>query len=910
MRISLTEQTVSLDEVIVTGTAGGQARRELGNAVSTINAAQVTETAPINNLQQLLNGRAPGVFVQPASGAVGSGARVRIRGASSFALGNEPLIYVDGVRVNNAPSSGPDNQGFGSRAISRMNDFNPEDIESIEIIKGPAAATLYGTEASNGVIQIITKKGTAGRPRWNLTIRHGANFLRNPEGRFETNWQAVPRQGSPGVLDTVSIDIIELENARGTPVFRTGVLQEYDLNVGGGSDFIRYYAGAGFEHSQGAEPSNWMKKSSARVNVTVTPSPKLNVNANLGYATGPTHLSAEAGYGGRIWSVVLADARKLRLANGQPDLRRGMHSGLPEHYDAFYRFWQEVARFTGSAQVNHQPTSWFRHRLAVGTDRTREDDHVLYPRSDDSLGKVIFGSELLGWREVNNRSITFTTLDYSGNLTHDFGAIRSTTSFGTQYYQTLTGFHYSWGSEFSAPGLTALSATNEARRGTRQDLEEDVTLGFFGQQQFGWRERLFLTAGLRADDNSAFGQNFDRVYYPKYSLSWVVSDEPFWRLAAIDALKLRAAYGESGKQPVTFAALRTYAPATGPNDVSAVTPQFLGNAELGPERGKEIEFGFDLGALDGRLGAEFTWYRKTTTDAILNRVVAPSIGIPGIQPFNAGEVRNWGNELMLRASPVDGRGFGLDLTLTLSRNNSEIIDLGGPTSVSAGGMNQHRVGFPIGAYFEQRVVSAELNAAGRAINVMCDDGKGGSMPCAGANGRFDGVDDAPNVFLGNAIPKMEGGFNAELRFRETLRLGALFDFKSGYRKIDGNTRVRCNFFGGRCRENFFPHEFDPKRIAGIQSSNNLVDYLIDDASFTRLRELSISYEIPARLLTFGGMNRAAISLAGRNLALWTDFGGLEPEAMFLGGSRGGFATWEQTTLPQLSQWILSLNLGF
>jgi TonB-dependent SusC/RagA subfamily outer membrane receptor len=251
LSIAMTEQSIVLDQVVITGTAGGQSKRELGNAVTTINATQTKEIAPINSLQNLINGRAPGVFINSATGNVGAGARVRIRGASSVSLSNEPLLYIDGVRVNNSPASGFSNQAFGSASISRMNDINPDDIESIEIIKGPAAATLYGTEASNGVIQIITKKGTEGAPRWTFATRQGTNYLADPEGRWPVNWAAVPRAGSPGVLDTVSIDIIELENARGTPVFKSGRLQEYDLGLSGGTGQFTYFAGVGLVDSVG-----------------------------------------------------------------------------------------------------------------------------------------------------------------------------------------------------------------------------------------------------------------------------------------------------------------------------------------------------------------------------------------------------------------------------------------------------------------------------------------------------------------------------------------------------------------------------------------------------------------------------------------------------------------------------------
>jgi TonB-dependent SusC/RagA subfamily outer membrane receptor len=182
LQIPLVEASVALDAVVVTGTAGAQARREIGNSITRVDASAATELGTVGNVQQLLTARAPGVYVNPSSGVVGGGSRMRVRGASSLSLSNEPLVYVDGVRINSQPATGPINQAFGTVAgqsggISRINDINPDDIESIEVIKGPAAATLYGTEASNGVIQIITKKGAAGRSGWNFTRGKGADYI-------------------------------------------------------------------------------------------------------------------------------------------------------------------------------------------------------------------------------------------------------------------------------------------------------------------------------------------------------------------------------------------------------------------------------------------------------------------------------------------------------------------------------------------------------------------------------------------------------------------------------------------------------------------------------------------------------------------------------------------------------------
>src|SRR5436190_1266142 len=249
VRIALEEKALELEGLVVTGTSAATAQREIGNAVSRIDAATVTQTAPINSFQDLVNGRAAGVLIQPATGAVGTGSRIRIRGASSFSLGNQPLVYVDGVRVDADFATGPQNQDFGSSSISRFNDFKPDDIASIEILKGPAAATLYGTEASNGVIQIISKRGTAGPARWNFTVRQGINYFSNPEGRFPTNYQV----DTAGNLLRVSFRELQ---AQVGDIFRTGHLADYQASVSGGSSGLRYYVAGGTELQGGAEPSN------------------------------------------------------------------------------------------------------------------------------------------------------------------------------------------------------------------------------------------------------------------------------------------------------------------------------------------------------------------------------------------------------------------------------------------------------------------------------------------------------------------------------------------------------------------------------------------------------------------------------------------------------------------------------
>jgi TonB-linked SusC/RagA family outer membrane protein len=910
LRLVLSEVAVGLNEVFVTGTTDATERRALGNAVTSISVPDVVERGSVSSVQQLLNGRAPGVTIQPGSGLVGAGARITIRGGTSLSLSNEPLLYLDGVRANNASVTGPVNQFFSPGPISRINDLDPDDIERIEIIKGPAAATLYGTEASTGVINIITKQGFVGAPRWTVGTRIGTSYLRDPEGRFPTNYE----RDAAG--DVVSLDIVERENARGSPIFRTGRSQEYHLGVSGGSGQLKYYAAGGYENSDGVERFNELRKHSGRLNLTLVPSDKLTLDASVGLTGGPTRLSPEGGVGGRIGSTFLADPGNLPGGVGDTT-RRGFARGLPEEYDLIAerggKFEQAVDRLTTNVRVEHRPLRWLSQRLRAGYDRTDATNTIFLPRIDALLAKPPFADRRLGYKEVTVRNTGYQTVDYSATASADVRpTLRFSTSIGGQYYRTATSRVLSSGLDFPTEGLSSISSTTGTRV-TEEDFVEDVTVGVYAQQIIAWRDRVFLTAALRSDDNSAFGESFDRVYYPKAGLSWVASDEPFFHTRWVKTLRLRAAYGEAGKQPSTFDALRAYRPATGPGDGPALTPQSIGNPDLGPERGRELELGFDVGLLDDRVALEATYYDKRTVDAILPRELAPSGGYPGVQLFNAAEIRNTGIELFTRLTPLRSERWAWDVSLTLATNDNRVASLGDPALelVAAGEYLGHRVGYPVGSWFEKRVTSADMDAAGVVSNVRCDDGDGGSTPCAGTDGSYGTADDAPAVYLGRTIPKMDGAVaNTVALLGRRLRLYALLDFKTGHHKLDFNTYSRCTV-QERCRENFFPAEFTPRRIASVTAGGNLLDHVIVDASLAKLRELSASYTLPDRWAAALGARQATVSVAGRELHTWTRYDGLDPEAMYLGGSRGGnYGGWEQSILPQLSQWVASINIGF
>jgi TonB-linked SusC/RagA family outer membrane protein len=889
VEIVLADQAIELDAIVVTGTAGDGRTRTLGNAIGQIRAAEVVETMPIRTVQDLIRARAPGVAINPGSGMVGGGAQIQIRGISSLSLSTRPLLYVDGVRVDNAGNTGPGVQGLGNAVVSRLNDFNPDDIEHIEIIKGPAAATLYGTEAANGVIHIITKRGGGGEPQFNARVRQGVNWFADAEGRMPVSYWRNPATG-----EVESLNIVAQEKARGTPIFRPGHLQGYDLSVQGGADNVRYYLSGSMDDEQGVERPNTLARWSGRANLTIAAHERLDVAANLGYMNSDNRLVWEGSGGGVMWSAVQATPARLRRADGSEHPARGFRTAPHEYFD-HYQVSQEASRFTGSIQLNHRPTDWLSQRLTVGTDRGLERNIILVERTDrlEQFFGTLLGNKTAGRREVENN-----TFDYAGTaIFHLSDRLSSSTSFGAQYYHRSTTSITASGQEFPAPGLTVVNAA-AIQRGS-ESFVENATVGIFAQQQFGWNDRLFLTAALRADDNSAFGENFELVYYPKASLSWVASEEPFWAVPGVSTLRFRTAYGESGQQPEAFAALRTYSPVTGRGDGSAVTPSTIGNPNLGPERGKEVEVGFDAGFLEERIGLQFTYYNQRTADAIVLRSIAPSAGFSGSQWVNVGEIANRGMELLLDANVVARPNVNWNVAVNFGTNDNEVRHLGADLEtlvLNAQFGWESRVGYPASSFFHKRILSAEINASGFTENLMCDGG-----PSAG--GQPVPCDDAPRVFLGQTIPTYEGGLSTTLMLFDRLQLGGVVDFKGGHVKWNGDLWVQCSIFW-TCRDNVYPQEADPVQLAAFHRDLAIQSPYVNDASFARLREVSASYTLPRELVRRVGAGSASLSVAGRNLHTWTRYPGMDPEVAY------GHNWYQQNNLPQLAQFVTTLNVSF
>ncbi len=930
--VALQESAISLDEIVVTGTAGAQTARSIGNAVDILDVDDLVRIAPPRNMQQLISAQVPGLRIMAGGGSVGSGGTARIRGVTSLTLSAVPLVYVDGIRVNGADNDITDAGSLGISFFSgvdsrnrpaRLNDFNPEDIESIEVIKGPAAATLYGTEASNGVIQIITKRGRRGRAKVDLNVRQGALWLPDPETTFPPTFYQEGGLFSGGNI--VEFNVLEEDRKLGNIWFRNGHLQSYGAAVSGGGEDMQYYISADWDRDEGPVPYNWQNSLSGRANLTYAPSQDFELKFSLGTVRS-TLSSASASQPlptAIIWACPASGCEPG--AGGPNDLlgpTRGYIAYLPEVYEDDVEGFETVDRTTLSVQARHNPLEWLTHRLVVGTDIGTVRDTYL-ARATGSQGNL----EGFGAKSDLNIRNTFVSFDYGATATYDkLNNIGFVTSGGVQIYRKQKEIIWARGEQFPVAALETISSG--ATRTAAERFLENRTFGMYLQEQISWKDRIFFTGAVRGDDNSSFGANFDFVVYPKFSGSWVISDEPFFDNNIVNSLKLRAAWGKAGQQPDVFAAARTYQPAIGRGGTATLTPSNSGNPDIKPEVGVETEVGFDASLIDERVGIEFTYYNQRRKDAIVQVPVVPSTGFPGSQFQNLGEIKSNGWELGLSGSILEEENVGLDLHFTYSRTKNEITDLGGnaPTTVGLAFSNQwHVEGFPIASIFQKTVVSADIitGAGGFPVadpaTLMCEGGT--VLPDSPNLSRGGGApvlcSVAPAVYIGQPIPTWEGSGSATLTLFKNLRMYALVDYVGGSTVLMGDAFTHNLFLNSRA----ILERTDPILLGyAALGAEGLGQPLLWDPSLIKLRTLSATYNLPTQWARKIGAARAALTVAGENIAtLWQaqteSFGhGIMGVERFHNSSSSsdteGLSAFTQEGWPQNSRFITTLRVTF
>jgi hypothetical protein len=655
---------------------------------------------------------------------------------------------------------------------------------------------------------------------------------------------------------------------------------------------------------------NWDKKFSGRANIDAAAGSKVRLQGSLGYIRDRIRFAQPSietdPFSNLVWGT------PLTRSTG----KRGFGFTPPEEWSTIESHGDND-RTTVSLTAMYEPMSWFTHRLVTGLDVNAENNWLLFPRQP--LGNLDFlGNAGLGSKNVQRSNRTFLTLDYSSSLKYGWSdALRFTSSFGLQHYRSELSTITAIANTFPAGPITTVSGG--ATTSGQEIYEANATVGMFVQQQVAWNNRVFLTAALRGDDNSAFGQSFSAAYYPKLSGSWVISEEPWFKLPYVGDLRLRGALGVAGTQPGTFDAARLYTPSVGVGDLPGLVPFSFGNPQLKPERSREIELGFETTLLGGRADLSYTHYTRKITDAIVNSPIPPSVGFPGSQVINIGEVSGWGDELAANVRLIDGPRVSWELGTQLANNGNRIEDMGGTTflTVGGGGQAQNRVGFGIADFFLYKVRSAVLDANGAVVSSVCDGGTGASgLEMGGADVPCS---QAPRVHWGHSQPTWQAGLNTTVTLFRNLRLYGRVDGNGGH--LQSNTEIRALHNQGSTEAVI--RRNDPfLQVYRAIEADAVGTY---KAGFLRLRELSASYNLPQTLAGRLRANSASISAAGRNLSmLWTAEQGWntsrdgmvyvpvagqhvwDPEIRAVGQLSNGF----QTILPPTASFTMTLRLTF
>ena len=821
LNFELKEAVAALDAVVVTGTAGAARLREVGNSISQIDVSKAIDSP--SSVDALLQAQAPGMTVMSSSGQPGSAAQIRLRGNVSVAMSNQPLVYIDGVRTRSDPysknvSGGESSNRSNNDVQSPLNDINPSDIDRIEIIKGAAATTLYGTEANAGVIQIFTKRGAAGSPRWSLNADHGYAKL---------------QPFAPAPAEYAYLD----------PWLKNGVRQKYDLSVRGGGREDGYFVSGLMEDNKGVLPNDHEKRSSLRGNFGFTGFKGMQIQWNnfLTHSSTQTTPTGNNSHGLTL-NVYRGDNNFFGTAD--PDVISQVLT---------FDVRSMIDRFTSGLTFLYAPTANWTNRFTAGYDMTENELRSVRPFGfpPQPLGRM---------SDIMNRSrILSLDLVSTYNIEHMPMArdLRLSLSGGAQSVtvdeHTLDGL----ADQFPGPSTPTLSSG--AIRQSFESAMKVINGGLFAQALFNLKERYFLTLGLRVDGNSAFGSDFGLQKYPKASVSYVISDESFWP-KQMGTLKLRGAYGQAGRAPGAFDAVRTWDPI-GWGNLPAYLPLNVGNPVLGPERTAETELGFDFAAFDGRLGIDLTHYRQLTKDALFPVQQTPSLGFENSQLRNVGTIENSGIELTVRGTPIERAGFKWDLGLNVAKSKNKAVDLGGAPSFSLGGQGWIMQGQPIPV-----IVGVHLKNPDEIAD-----------PITEADYLF-----GPNLPTLTVSPSTSIEFPHGIQFTargEYQRGGHIFDSGSEGAQSRGITvwptciAANAEIAAGRGNQlTAYDRQFCI--VSNFKSGSTI--YPTD---FFKVREMSLRIALPSAVVP--GAGNASITFSARNWLRWLnkDFKMFDPEMM-------------------------------
>lgn len=964
INVSLASSDQALDEVVVTALGIQRNERSLGYATQKVSGDVLTANKQAN-VVNALQGKVAGVTISSTGGAPGQGAKIQIRGINSAdpSRDNSPLFVIDGVLMDNSTSSDgflASERGVSNRAV----DINPDDIESMNILKGGAATALYGLRGANGVVIITTKSGKSGDLKINYSGLAGfENANKFPE------LQSTYTIGNRGVYDATSFwpafgptveDAIALDPTHPTQLrnhfkdaFDTGNQFKNSLNFSGGTEKANFLTSFAHHTSKGIMPGTDFKNISGRINTNFKASEKLNFGANIS-------VNNSGGLKGRAMRFM----EQLVYWSHRHDIRKDVikPDGTPGGYGAdetinpiaqslTNQFRDDVLRLITSFNTSYKPTSWLDFNYRIGLDTYRDNRKATAPGFQGLPGEFSLsnngitgygGKGIVGIYDTKFRAITST---FVANITKEFNEDFTTTlRLGHDLYDRSSASEnteggdltiYNWFNLSNAKVLNASSSSQKYR-----------LMGTFAELALNYKNYLFLNITGRNDVTSSLLKPNNSFFYPSVTAAYVFS-ENMTNKDVLNYGKIRASFAKIGKDALPYATSLGFAAYTGlPTGFTGFTKAtLLGDPNLRPEFTEAYEAGLELKFWDNKLGIDATIYQSTSKDQIISTPVSSTIGYV-TAALNAGDIRNRGFELAIDATPLRKDNFRWNSALNFSLNRNKVLSLadglneiivGSETGYASSNVTMKLIpGQPYGQLYG-RALKRYYTAAELAEGLDKTSTIDANRPLLiGANG-FPVLDDVANQkIIGNTQPNWIAGWNNTVTYK-SLSVNILVDARIGqdrYNKLDNHLaafgypdytadRNEHRVFEGlladgtqNTKEVWLNQGIDPKTNTNYGDGyyrlvyRGVSEYFVQDASWVRLRSVSLNYTIPNKL--FGNSNvikNANIGITGNNLALWTKYIGLDPESstQTSGSNADAFAG---MTYPAVRSFLFSINLGF
>lgn len=871
LNVEMSEDALNLDEVVVTGTTVATSKRQLGNAISTVSAKEL-EGGAATSIDQALAGKVSGAQISQNSGNPAGGISVRLRGNSTISGSSDPLYIIDGVILNNSSAELVD---LGGYTQNRLVDINPADIDRIEIIKGAAGAAIYGSRASNGVVQIFTKKGKSGAPVINVSTQFRSNSLRKKLEFNEYPFRFTNTIASD--LSQVPVTRYDLQDE----IFETAYGSETNVSVSGGSDNSQYYVSAGYLGNDGIIKNTDFKRATTRLRFDQRFNNVFKLSTGVSYSRST---SSELPNGGlnSAWGALTGFIFANNFVNPQPDATTGVYPTLaptgllrtnPLEAINRFDFDQQTSRFIGDVTLSVEPAKNLSINYTLGFDNATQLATAFIPIGNTTP------TNTTGYARKADRISLLLNNDLNLAYRAKVGSwLESTTSVGGTLQTERINANSITGTQLSP---VSQSASSGASIVTGDALSTLNIQGFYVQQTFGIANKLYLTGAIRRDGSSSFGEANRWQTYPKLSGSYILSEEGFWKDSSlgsiIPSLKLRASYGQSGN----LTAIGAYDRFTNYVNVSLAglpglsAPTQFGNPDVKPERQTEKEIGLDASFLNDRLGLEISVYDKAVKDLLLPVTLRPSTGYL-TQFQNIGNMTNKGLEVMLRGVPVQSANFKWNSTLIFSKVKNRVSDVPGGVVTFPGGFGQVAAvnGYALGAFYATafaRDASGNLllNAAGFPQPEQRSRNAAG-QPTGG---------NRPQV-IGDPNPDWTSSFTNELSIGKSLSVRMQWDASYGNDVFNFTRRVgdRDLYGGLKGYESELRGEVKKGTSAAVFS---IMENWIEDGSYLKFRELSATYDIRLKALNNKPLR---LTVSGRNLWSIDKYKGWDPETNAAGQS--------------------------